>query len=373
MTDEAILVLEDGRSFLGRSLGYAGETFGEAVFNTAMTGYQEILTDPSYKGQLVTMTYPLIGNYGVTEEDEESEGPHVAGFVVREASGIDSNFRSTGSLHAYLERHRIVGISGVDSRALTRHLRTRGAMRGIISTTCLDEQLLLKKMSDVPQMTGLDLASAVTCKKPYPWTEGFVSPFAQSEEPEPGPKIKIAVIDFGIKRNILRCLVHEGFEPTVYPADTAAEEILGSDARGVFLSNGPGDPEPVTYGIETVSKLLGELPIFGICLGHQILALAFGGRVPKLKFGHRGANHPVKNLETGRVEITSQNHGFCVDAATLDDSEVEITHINLNDDTVEGLRHKQLPAFSVQYHPESSPGPQDSRYLFKKFREQIEN
>ena len=351
MTKSAKLVLENGTIFSGISFGAKGETIGEVCFNTGMTGYQEILTDPSYCGQLITMTYPHIGNYGVNEEDIESTKIHASGFIIREENVVPSNFRSTQSLGEYLRAQKIVGIQEIDTRMLTRILRNEGAMNGIISTTDLDDDSLLKKIMSAPSMDGLDLAKVVTCDKSYKWGKG---------------KHKIAAIDFGIKYNILRLLESHGCEVTVFPASTTASNILKFNPDGIFLSNGPGDPAAVTYGIKTVKELLGKKPLFGICLGHQILALALGAKTYKLKFGHRGCNHPVKNLKTGGIEITSQNHGFAVDADSLSEN-MEVTHLSLNDQTVEGLKCTNVQAFSVQYHPESSPGPHDSRYLFQNF------
>ena len=351
MTKSAKLILENGTIFSGISFGAEGETIGEVCFNTGMTGYQEILTDPSYCGQLITMTYPHIGNYGVNEEDVESNKIHAAGFIVREENVVPSNFRSTQSLGEYLRAQKIVGIQKIDTRMLTRILRDEGAMSGIISTVDLDDDSLLQKVKTAPSMDGLDLAKVVTCDKSYKWSKG---------------KHKIAAIDFGIKHNILRLLESHGCDLTVFPAIPSATEILNINPDGIFLSNGPGDPAAVTYGIKTVKELLGKKPLFGICLGHQILALALGAKTYKLKFGHQGCNHPVKNLKTGGVEITSQNHGFAVDADSLSEN-MEVTHLSLNDQTVEGLKCTNMPAFSVQYHPESSPGPHDSRYLFQKF------
>ena len=351
MTKSAKLILENGTIFSGVSFGTEGETIGEVCFNTGMTGYQEILTDPSYCGQLITMTYPHIGNYGVNEEDVESNKIHAAGFIVREENVVPSNFRSTQSLGEYLRAQKIVGIQKIDTRMLTRILRDEGAMNGIISTVDLDDDSLLQKVKMSPSMDGLDLAKVVTCDKNYKWSKG---------------KHNIAAIDFGIKHNILRLLESHGCDVTVFPATASAIEILNINPDGIFLSNGPGDPAAVTYGIKTVKELLGKKPIFGICLGHQILALALGAKTYKLKFGHRGCNHPVKNLKTGGVEITSQNHGFAVDADSLSEN-VEVTHLSLNDQTIEGLKCTNVQAFSVQYHPESSPGPHDSRYLFQNF------
>ena len=355
-SNSAILLLADGRIFEGKSFGYQGETTGEVCFNTGMTGYQEILTDPSYCKQIVTMTSPHIGNYGINEEDIESENIQVAGFVIKEETMTPSNWRSTQSLGEYLKKNKIVGIKEIDTRSLTRHIRDKGAMNGIISSNDLDIQSLEKKLKKFPDMNGLDLAKDVTTQKKYKW---------------PGKgQYKVAVIDFGIKKNILRLLSDAGCELTVFPASIKAEDILSFEPDGVFLSNGPGDPLAVTYGIETVKKLLGKVPLFGICLGHQILALALGASTFKLKFGHRGINHPVRNNEKNTVEITSQNHGFAVDLDSLPPNVIS-THINLNDNTSGGIRCTDIPAFSVQYHPESSPGPHDSRYLFNQFIEMM--
>ena len=355
-SNSAILLLADGRIFEGKSFGYQGETTGEVCFNTGMTGYQEILTDPSYCKQIVTMTSPHIGNYGINEEDIESENIQVAGFVIKEETMTPSNWRSTQSLGEYLKKNKIVGIKEIDTRSLTRHIRDKGAMNGIISSKDLDIQSLDKKLKKFPDMNGLDLAKDVTTQKKYKW---------------PGKgQYKVAVIDFGIKKNILRLLSDAGCELTVFPASIKAEDILSFEPDGVFLSNGPGDPLAVTYGIETVKKLLGKVPLFGICLGHQILALALGASTFKLKFGHRGINHPVRNNEKNTVEITSQNHGFAVDLDSLPPNVIS-THINLNDNTSGGIRCTDIPAFSVQYHPESSPGPHDSRYLFNQFIEMM--
>ena len=355
-SNSAILLLADGRIFEGRSFGYQGETVGEVCFNTGMTGYQEILTDPSYCKQIVTMTSPHIGNYGINEEDIESENIQVAGFVIKEETITPSNWRSTQSLGEYLKKNKIVGIKEIDTRSLTRHIRDKGAMNGIISSNDLDIQSLDKKLKEFPDMNGLDLAKVVTTQKKYKW---------------PGKgRYKVAVIDFGIKKNILRLLSNAGCELTIFPASIKAEDILSFEPDGVFLSNGPGDPLAVTYGVETVKKLLGKVPLFGICLGHQILALALGASTFKLKFGHRGINHPVRNNEKNTVEITSQNHGFAVDLDSLPPNVIS-THINLNDNTSGGIRCTDIPAFSVQYHPESSPGPHDSRYLFNQFIEMM--
>ena len=355
-SNSAILLLADGRIFEGKSFGYQGETTGEVCFNTGMTGYQEILTDPSYCKQIVTMTSPHIGNYGINEEDIESENIQVAGFVIKEETMTPSNWRSTQSLGEYLKKNKIVGIKEIDTRSLTRHIRDKGAMNGIISSNDLNIQTLEKKLKKSPDMNGLDLAKDVTTQKKYKW---------------PGKgQYKVAVIDFGIKKNILRLLSDAGCELTVFPASIKAEDIFSFEPDGVFLSNGPGDPLAVTYGIETVKKLLGKVPLFGICLGHQILALALGASTFKLKFGHRGINHPVRNNEKNTVEITSQNHGFAVDLDSLPPNVIS-THINLNDNTSGGIRCTDIPAFSVQYHPESSPGPHDSRYLFNQFIEMM--
>jgi carbamoyl-phosphate synthase small subunit len=361
----AKLALENGIVFTGESFGAAGETAGEIVFNTSMIGYQEILTDPSYCGQIVTMTYPHIGNYGINPEDFESSKPQVAGFVVREYSKFYSNFRATESLGEYLRRNNIVGIENIDTRKLTRIIRTAGAMNAVISTTDLDDASLVKKAKAFPSMSGLDLAKVVTTKKEYAF-----SPNGQSHSPaaragkEGG--FRVIAYDYGIKTNILRKLHERGCDVTVVPASFSAEEVLKLSPDGVFLSNGPGDPAAVAYAIENVRKLIGRKPIFGICLGHQILALAAGAKTFKLKFGHRGANHPVKNLLTETVEVTSHNHGFAVDPDSLP-SDYEVTHIDLNDNVLEGFRHRSLPIFCVQYHPEASPGPHDSDYLFDDF------
>ncbi|MFW6115075.1 MAG: glutamine-hydrolyzing carbamoyl-phosphate synthase small subunit [Thermodesulfobacteriota bacterium] len=356
---KAMLVLEDGKAFHGTTFAGEGEVYGEIVFNTGMTGYQEILTDPSYKGQIVTMTYPLIGNYGINAEDIESDGIQVEALVVKEYEPVPSNWRAQNTLAAYLDQEGKIGIEGIDTRALTRYIRMAGAMKGVISTEDLDPRSLAEKARASQGLVGRDLVREVTCEKPYQWQK------AQ------GARFRVVALDCGMKFNIGRSLVQRGCNVTVVPARTSAEEISSMHPDGIVLSNGPGDPEPVAYTVHTVQKLIGDYPIFGICLGHQILGLALGGKTFKLKFGHRGANHPVKNLLTGRVEITAQNHGFCVDMESIRDPEIEITHINLNDQTLEGMRHRCLPVFSVQYHPEASPGPHDSGYLFDEFIEMM--
>lgn len=363
----AKLALEDGAVFTGSGFGMPGETVGEVVFNTCMTGYQEILTDPSYKGQIVTMTYPLIGNYGTNTEDSESRRPQVEGFIVRELTRIPSNFRSNQPLDAYLAENHIVGIEGIDTRALVKRLRIRGAMNGVLSTSDLADTSLVKKAKNLPSIVGRDLARSVMPDKPFPWREGFISEFA-SQNLKPGPrKHRVVALDFGMKWNILRCLTEVGCDVTVVPGNTSAKAILALNPDGIFLSNGPGDPEPLAYAVQAVRQLIDKKPIFGICLGHQILGLAVGAKTFKLKFGHRGANQPVLNKPTGRVEITTQNHGFAVSTESLP-TEVAATHINLNDGTLEGMRHRRYPVFSVQYHPEASAGPHDSTYLFEEFR-----
>lgn len=357
---KAKIVLEDGRIFEGYSFGAAGERTGEVVFNTSMAGYQEILTDPSYKGQIVAMTYPLIGNYGVNAEDVESGKLFLEGFIVKECSRIVSNWRSQKTLQQYLKENKIIGIEGIDTRALTRHIRLQGAMRAVISTGDSDDKSLIKKAKDSPGLIGRDLVKEVTCRKLYEWNSGANK-----------RRFRIVVIDCGVKFNILRELTANDCRVTVVPAQTDAGQILKMNPDGVLLSNGPGDPAAVSYVIETTKKLLGKLPLFGICLGHQILGLALGGKTYKLKFGHHGANHPVKDLKTGKIAITVQNHGFCVALDSLDKKALEITHINLNDNTMEGMKHKSLPVFSVQFHPEASAGPHDARYLFKEFIKMI--
>ena len=394
---DAILALEDGRTFPGHSFGAPGERTGEVVFNTGMTGYQEVLSDPSYCGQLVIMTAPHIGNTGVNDLDPESLRPQVAGFIVRAHSEDYSSWRARGSVSQILRDHGIVAISEIDTRALTRHIRTTGAMRGIISTNTRDTAALVAKARSAPQMEGLDLTLAVTCPEPYEWEsatpaewqiengelkiekEGSANSEALSLLPGEGrgptppssfilhpSSFHVVAYDFGLKRTILRRLADHGCRITVVPANTPAAEALALKPDGLFYSNGPGDPAAAAYAVDTLRELLGKAPVFGICLGHQLMGLAVGGQTYKLPFGHHGANHPVKHLATGKVEITSQNHGFAVAADTLPDN-VEVTHVNLNDLTVEGLRHRTIPAFSVQYHPEAGPGPHDASYLFGEF------
>ncbi len=369
---QAALALRDGRVFRGESLGAAGEASGEVVFNTSMTGYQEILTDPSYRGQIVLMTYPLIGNYGLNEEDVESRRPWANGFIVKEASAVVSSWRGRVSLDDYMKRHSVVGIQSIDTRALTRHLRDHGAQEGIISTEDLDERRLVERARALPGLVGRDLVREVTADAPFTWREGLWDLSRGYVPQQPGPaQFRVVAYDSGIKLNILRRLASAGCEVTVVPARTTGEQVLEMKPDGVFLSNGPGDPEAVPYLVDSVRRLFGRVPIFGICLGHQILALAAGGATFKLPFGHHGGNHPVKDLAAGRVEITAQNHGFAVDPASVEPHGWEMTHVNLNDQTCEGMRHRELPMFSVQYHPEASPGPHDASYLFTRFTELI--
>jgi carbamoyl-phosphate synthase small subunit len=364
---QAKLALEDGTVYTGRSFGAAGETFGEVVFNTSMTGYQEVLTDPSYKGQIVTMTYPLIGNYGVNAEDSESRRPQVEGFLVRELSRVPSNFRAQAPLDAYLAEHGILGLEGIDTRALVRRLRVRGTMTGVLSSTDLDDASLVHKARTSPGIVGRDLVREVVPERAFTWDDGFTSRFASQLLPAHPPRHHVVALDYGMKWNILRCLVQVGCKVTVVPGTATAAEVLSHQPDGIFLSNGPGDPGALGYAVETIRGLVGKRPLFGICLGHQLLGLALGARTFKLKFGHRGANQPVLNRVRDRVEITTQNHGFAV---RLDDlpADLEPTHVNLNDGTLEGMRHRRWPLFSVQYHPEASAGPHDSSYLFEEFR-----
>lgn len=369
MSDVAKLALEDGTVYTGRAFGARGETAGEVVFNTSMTGYQEVLTDPSYKGQIVTMTYPLIGNYGVNTDDRESGKPQVEGFLVRELTRIPSNFRSRGNLDDYLRENNVIGMEGIDTRALVRRLRVRGAMKGVLSTTDLDNASLVHKARTSQGIVGRDLVKEVMPPESFDWVEGFTNPFVTYLPPRPATH-RVVALDYGMKHNILRCLVQVGCHVTVMPGTASASDVLAQKPDGIFLSNGPGDPEPLTYAIETIRGLAGKKPIFGICLGHQLLGLALGGETFKLKFGHRGANQPVLNEVTNKVEITTQNHGFAVNAETLP-SELEPTHINLNDRTLEGMRHRRWPLFSVQYHPEASAGPHDSGYLFEEFHKMM--
>jgi len=375
----ATLALEDGTWYRGVSAGAPGETSGEVVFNTSMTGYQEVLTDPSYAGQIVTMTAPLIGNYGTASGDAESQAPRVAGFIVREASPVASNWRADSSLRDYLVRHNIVAIADIDTRALTRVLRSAGVMRGVIATGQVDPDALVSKARAIPKMEGSDLVRGVTCEVPFDWRDVAVSAgeadhreFGIAPQRRSSRRLRVAAYDFGIKWNILRRLDAYGCDVRVFPATAPASDLLATEPDGIFLSNGPGDPAALPYAIDNVRELVRtDIPTFGICLGHQILGLAVGGQTFKLKFGHRGANHPVKELDSGKVEITSQNHGFAVDPDSLP-AEVKVTHLNLYDGTVEGFRHTSKPVFSVQYHPEASPGPHDADYLFLKFLDAME-
>lgn len=361
---KALLVLEDGAVFRGYAFAGQGRALGEVVFNTGMTGYQEVLTDPSYKGQIVMMTYPLTGTYGINEEDMESAAVQVEGFIVKEYQGFPSNWRSRKTLADFLNEYNKIGIEGIDTRALTRHIRLGGAMRGIIATDTENVSELTDQVRSWPGLVDVDMVRHVTCRRPYLWQQG---PRSETDWTDDRPGFRVAALDFGIKYNILRHLERLGCRTLVFPADTPAEAILAARPDGIFLSNGPGDPAAVHYAIDTVRELLGKRPLFGICLGHQLMGLALGGRTFKLKFGHRGANQPVKNLTTGQVEITSQNHGFCVDLDSLKKASVRLTHINLNDNTLEGMEHLEIPAYSVQYHPEASPGPHDANYLFERF------
>ncbi|WP_419806860.1 glutamine-hydrolyzing carbamoyl-phosphate synthase small subunit [Terriglobus sp.] len=375
---QAILALEDGRTFRGQGFGAPAERSGEVVFNTALTGYQEIFTDPSYAGQIVVLTNPQIGNYGTTPSDDEGKRPYIEGLVTREFSPISSNWRSTQVTDEYLEKYNVPVIADVDTRAIVRHLRNNGVMRGVISTASQDADALVAKARAIRKMDGTDLASVVSTKERYEFSsadprnetgDALLPPSLSGNETQ----MHVVAYDFGIKQNILRMLTRENCRVTVVPAQTTAAEVLAMNPDGVFFSNGPGDPEPLDYAQQNVRELAGKTPLFGICLGHQIFGLALGGKTYKLKFGHHGANHPIKNLETGKVEITSQNHNYAVDPETLDTSAIEVTHVNLNDQTVAGLKHKEHPLFSVQYHPEASPGPHDSHYLFKDFRKMMEH
>jgi carbamoyl-phosphate synthase small subunit len=364
----AVLALEDGTVFEGQSFGAPVERTGEVVFNTAITGYQEVFTDPSYSGQIVVLTNPQIGNYGANQNDSESSRPYIEGLAVREFSPLSSNWRSDETAQSFLTNNGVPVISGIDTRALVLHLRSRGVMRGVLSSISTDAKELVERAKNSPSMNGLDLATRVSTTEQYTWDQPAIAASPSEHVGHPGaPRFHVVAYDFGIKRNILRMLVQSGSRVTVVPAGTKAEDVLALKPSGVFLSNGPGDPEPLTYQAEQVRKLVGRVPIFGICLGHQILGLALGAKTYKLKFGHRGANHPVLNKVTGRVEITSHNHGFAVDPESLNLNEVEITHINLNDSTLEGFRHRNHPVFCVQYHPEAAPGPHDSHYLFGDF------
>jgi carbamoyl-phosphate synthase small subunit len=367
----ALLVLEDGTVFRGYVFAGSGRALGEVVFNTSMTGYQEVLTDPSYKGQIVAMTYPLTGTYGINDDDMESAAVQVEAFIVREYQDFASNWRSSRTLKEFLESHGKIGIEGIDTRALTRHIRQAGAMRGVIATDTDSVTQLLDEVRAFPGLTGIDLVRHVTCDRPHRWRDGRPVP-EEACWSKGAPGFRVAALDFGIKYNILRSLERTGCQVLVFPAHASAAEILASNPDGVFLSNGPGDPAAVDYAIKTVRGLLEKRPIFGICLGHQLLGLALGGRTFKLKFGHRGANQPVKDLKTGKVEITSQNHGFCVDMESLAGVAVRSTHFNLNDNTLEGMEHLELPLYSVQYHPEASPGPHDASYLFDRFIQLME-
>ena len=371
--EDAVLALEDGTVFEGASFGAPVQRTGEVVFNTAITGYQEIFTDPSYTGQIVVLTYPQIGNYGANLIDSESNGPYIEGLVVREISPVASNWRSDDKAEHFLSKYGIPVIADIDTRKLVRLLRDRGAMRGIIAIGVQERGELLEQVKSSPSMTGLNLVSKVSTATPYEWTQG-VEPVSASDKPSPDepPRFHVVAYDYGIKRNILRHLVHIGSRVTVVPSGTSAEDVLALRPDGVFLSNGPGDPEPLLHEAKQARGLIGKAPVFGICLGHQILGLALGGKTYKLKFGHHGANHPVLNKVTNKVEITSQNHGFCVDPDSLSGSDVEITHLNLNDHTVEGFRHRSEPVFCVQYHPEAAPGPHDSHYLFGDFAKMME-
>ena len=363
---KTVLLLEDGTVFEGTSFGAVGQKCGEVVFNTSMTGYQEILTDPSYNEQIITMTYPLIGNYGINMGDAESRRVFASGLIVKENCPYPSSWRNKNALGDYLRKNNVIGLEGIDTRSLVKHIRTKGAMKGIISSSEIRISRLSKKLEQYPGLLDRDIVKDVTTKKPYVWNEGLINVLTDQQQTPP-TRYKVVAYDYGIKQNILRLLCSHGCDVYVVPANTSAEYVLSRKPDGVFLSNGPGDPGGVDYAIDEIRKMLGRVPIFGICLGHQLLALALGGKRYKLKFGHHGANHPIKNLQTGKIEITCQNHGFCIDIDSLKDKGVELTHINLNDQTLEGFRCRNIPAFCVQYHPEASPGPHDSRYLFEEF------